>query len=179
MTDTPSPARRPDPWAVVEHHAQRAAQLAEGSMTTAQRLALYASAAPGVIGAVRAQPGEFGLTRKGNDDDWWKVPVPGRTPGTPVFLAWNSAGEVIVQRRGATSARMIMAGSVSWVLGMIIFGRLGPRALLPALVVGVGAAILTRQLLPAWSPLGSLPDDQKYVALLEGLAERYEADVAR
>lgn len=178
MSDRPPAPRRPDPWAVVEHHAQQAAARAEGTMTSAQRLALYASAAPEVIGAMRAQRGEFGLTRRGNDSEWWKVAIAGQTPGTPVFLAWNAAGEVIVQRRTSTTLRMVIAYLIAWATGMVGFARLlGPRALFPAIVVGIGVAALTRQLFPVWTPLGTLPGDDRHARALEGLVARYEADV--
>lgn len=180
MSNPETPTPRPDPWAVVEHHAQQSADRRAGSMSSAQRLTLYASSAPEVIGAVRVQPGEFGLTRAGRDDQWWKVSVPGRTPGTPLWMAWNSAGKAILQRPATTLARAIMGGGLTFMLGMITFTRmLGPRALLPAVVLAVGIAVLTKQLFPAWSSLGTKPDDDKYVAMLEELVDKYEGSVPR
>jgi hypothetical protein len=74
---------------------------------------------------------------------------------------------------------MVAAYAVAWATGMIAFARLlGPRALFPAIVVGIGVAALTRQLFPSWTALGTQPGDERHAATLEELVARYEADVS-
>lgn len=178
MTDPDPPARPVDPWAVVEHHAQRAAERGEGEMNTVQRLALYASTAPDVIGAVAARPGDLGLARRLEGEDWWKLPLPAARGSVPRWLAWSSSGRTLVERRAATGRRMFLVGTGSWVLSLFAFARLmGPRALFPAVVVAIGAAVLTKLAWPAWSPIGAEPGDDRVARVVDELVDRYEAAV--
>jgi hypothetical protein len=175
MTDEELPARRVDPWAVVEHHARLAAERGEGSMDAIQRLALYAATAPGVIGAVPVRAGDLGLARRLQGDEWWKVPLPAARGSVPQWLAWSSTGKTLVERRATTGRRMFLIGASSWVVSMFTFAKvMGPRALIPAVVVAVGAAMLGRLAWPAWSPIGSEPGDDRVAEALDDLVARYE-----
>ncbi|HPF61594.1 MAG TPA: hypothetical protein PLI93_05985 [Gemmatimonadales bacterium] len=178
MTDPELPERAVDPWAVVEHHARRAAERGDGSMNPVQRLALYASTAPEVIGAVPARPGDLGLARRLQGEDWWRVPLPAARGSVPRWLAWSSSGRTLVERRAATGRRMFLVGAASWVTSMFAFARLlGPRALFPAVVVAIAAAAMTRIAWPAWSPIGSEPGDDRIARAVDDLVDRYEAAV--
>lgn len=178
MSDPLPPVPRVDPWAVVEHHARRAAQRSEGSMSPTQRLALYAATAPEVIGAVPVRPGELGLVRQFGREEWWKAPLPAARGSAPQWLAWSSSGQVLVERHDAMGRRMFTVATGTSFVSMFGLGRvMGWRALPVALLLAAAAAFITRVAWPAWSPLGSAPGDERHQKAVAEMVERYERDV--
>lgn len=136
------PGGRPDPWAVVEHHARQAAQQGgPDALSEGQRLALYVAAAPHLIGARRLDPAVLGHTirRAGGDGaEWWAAPLPGEARD----LAWSGTGVFAVQQPGRRRVMGFALGLLGFLLAFGAFGRLaGPRAAIPALIVG-GALFL-------------------------------------
>jgi hypothetical protein len=170
---TQSSAPRPDPWAVVEHHARAAAERAPGdAMNSAQRLALYVSAAPELIHARRLAVGELGIGRK--DVEWWVAPA----PASNRILAWNDRGEALLSNPSGAALRRLVVGSAGVGISFLPFARLaGPRAIIPALLVGVAAAFLVGRIAPRWVLFGDAPDPVTAAGVVEALAEEYEKEV--
>ncbi|HET9066233.1 MAG TPA: hypothetical protein VFN22_10485 [Gemmatimonadales bacterium] len=178
MSEEKSLQQRIDPWAVVEHHARQAAELAPGSLSETARLALYVAAAPGVIGATPVGRGALGLGRPSGDHEWWQVSVAGPAGSPHRSLVWNAAGTVLVQRPQATGRRMLLAAVTGGILGMGGFaGMLGAFAILPAVALAGVAAFLTRLVVPSYTPLGSWPGDERYEKVMTEMVDRYERAV--
>lgn len=144
---------RPDPWSVVDHHARQAAAQGTGAgqMDDRQRLALYAATAPDVIGARRIPAAALGHTVRragGADAEWWVVALPGEARE----LAWSGSGLLAVRQ---PSRRLVVAFAIGLVGFLIAFGGFGrvagPRALIPALVVGSGLFVAMRRVASDWS----------------------------
>lgn len=172
------PAHRVDPWAVVEHHARRSAELADGSMSDMARLALYVAAAPGVVGATPVRRGDLGLFRP-TDDEWWRVTVPGPAGSAQRALVWNAAGTVLVQRPATTGRRMLLMAMSAGVLSLAgLVGVLGTFAIIPAIAFAGVAAFLARKFIPSYTPLGSWPGDERYEKAVAEMIDRYERAVA-
>ncbi len=172
---TQSPAPRPDPWAVVEHHARAAAERAPGdSMNSAQRLTLYVSAAPDVIGARRLASGELGIGGKGVT--WWVAPI----PASDRLVAWNDRGDAMVSNPTVATLRRVWIGSLGVGISFLPFARIaGPRAIIPALIVGVAAAFVIGRIAPRWVLFGDGHNHPLAERTLEQFLQRYEEDVVR
>lgn len=178
MSDHPTRAPHPDPWAVVEHHARvAAARGTEATLSPGQRLALYAATAPEVIGARRMERGELGvLGRFARDGEWWTAAI----PGSGDRLAWNERGEVVVSNRTDAAIRQAVIGGFGALLAFTAFARIaGPRALFPALVVGVGVAVLAARLAMRWTLLGDGQNHPLAEQTLQQFLQRYEEGVVR
>jgi len=173
------PPSRPDPWAVVEHHAREAAArgTADGQLDDQQRLALYAAAAPDVIGARRIDAAALGHTVRragGSDAEWWAATLPGERRE----LAWSTSGILALRQ---PSRRVVVAFGIG-LLGFLMafggFGRVaGPRALIPALVVGGGLFIAVRRAASDWSLLDGDGGDPAIRKAIRGFVRRYEEGV--
>lgn len=172
------PTRRVDPWAVVEYHARQSATRAPGSMSDTARLALYVAAAPSVVDATPVRRGDLGLGRPTNDDEWWKVTVPGPAGSDRRALVWNAAGTVLVQRPATTGRRMLLMAISAGVLGMVgLVDLLGALAIVPAVALAGTAAFLARKVLQSYTPLGSWPGDERYEKAMAEMIDRYERAV--
>lgn len=169
------PAHRVDPWAVVDHHARQSAELAPESMSETARLALYAAAAPDVIGATAVRRGQLGLGRPSDYRGWWMVQMPGPPGSSPRALVWNAAGPALVERPATTGRRMLLAAITAGVPGMVgLVDLLSGLAILPAALLAAIAAYITREWLPSYTPIGSWPGDERYQKALAELVDRYE-----
>lgn len=178
MTDQPSRAPHPDPWAVVEHHARVAAERGtEAVLSPGQRLALYATTAPEVIGARRMERSEFGmLGRFARSGEWWTAAI----PGSRDRLAWNEQGDVVVSNRMDALIRQAVIGGFATLLAFTVLGRIGgPRALIPALMVGAGVAMVAARLATRWTVLGDGNNHPLAERTLQQFLQRYEEGVAR
>lgn len=178
MTDQPARAPHPDPWAVVEHHARVAAERGtEAVLSPGQRLALYATTAPEVIGARRMERSEFGvLGRFARSGEWWTAAI----PGSRDRLAWNEQGDVVVSNRMDATIRQAVIGGFATLLAFTVLGRIGgPRALLPALMVGAGVAMVAARLATRWTMLGDGNNHPVAERTLQQFLQRYEEGVAR
>jgi hypothetical protein len=170
---------RPDPWSVVEHHARQAAAqgAAGGQLDDRQRLALYAAAAPDVIGARRIDPALLGHTVRragGAGVEWWAVPLPNDTRE----LAWSSDGILALRQpqRGVVVAFAI--GLLGFLIAFGGFGRVaGPRALIPAILVGGGLFLAVRRAASDWS-LVERDGDAAIREAIRGFVRRYEDGVS-
>jgi hypothetical protein len=178
VSDLPARSPHPDPWAVVEHHAQAAAARGtEAVLSPGQRLALYATTAPEVIGARRMERSEFGMlgrfTRSG---EWWTAAI----PGSGDRLAWNEQGDVVVSNRTDAAIRQAVIGGFGALLAFTAFARIaGPRALFPALIVGVGVAVIAARVATRWTLLGDGRNHPLAERTLQQFLQRYEEGVAR
>jgi hypothetical protein len=172
---------RPDPWAVVERLAARAATRTEevGSTDDRARLVLYARMAPDVIGARQLGPEQRGalalwFDRLRGRGAWWGVQL----PGTRRWLAWDEQGDLWVSpgpRGGSQSAAVV--GALSLAFSTALFARLmGPRAIIPAAVIAFGAAMIAKQVGGAWQRIELEGADPKVRALVAEMVERYERE---
>ncbi len=176
MSD-PAPPPRPDPWAVVEHHAARAAAAAgRDGLTDTQRLALYAAAAPGVIGARRVDSATLGHTIRraaGADAEWWAAAI----PPAGQELAWTDAGLLALRRPSRSRGVALGVAVLGCLLAFGAFGRLaGPRAIIPAAVVGVALFAVVRRAASDWSLLDG-EGDAPVKGAIRGFVEAYEREV--
>ncbi|MEO5799303.1 MAG: hypothetical protein ABIZ70_13505 [Gemmatimonadales bacterium] len=158
---------KPDPWAVVDFHAQAAARgTADERMTSEQRLVLYAAAAPEVIGATRITSSDA--------HEWWSAPV----AGSPNTLIWNNAGEIFL---GSASSARVRRWVVGVFVGALVFAPLGPEVellgLIPAVLLGVGASLVVQRYWPAWARYGNVHDGAGAHQAMEAFVARYERDV--
>lgn len=178
MSSVPPP-NRPDPWAVVDHHARAAAARAgEGEvLNDGQRLALYAAAAPDLIGARPIEAKRLGHTiarTGGRDAEWWMVPL----PGSEQELAWNAAGLFALRRparRTAVAAGVAMLGLL---LAFGAFGRLaGPRAIFPAVLIAAGLFVVVRRATSDWTLLDGHGDDPVAQRAISRFVATYERGV--
>lgn len=174
MSDERPTGPHPDPWAVVEHHARAAASRAV-DLTAGQRLAMYAAAAPELIGARRATRSEFGPLGGGLPGaDWWTAAMPDSNDR----LAWNERGDVVVSSRLHAVIRQLVVGAFGTLLAVPLFARVaGPRAIIPALIVGLGAAFAASRLAPRWTVLGDGLDHARARRTMEEFLQAYERDV--
>jgi hypothetical protein len=169
---------RPDPWSVVDHHAREAAARGTdaGQMNDRQRLALYVATAPDVIGARRIDAGVLGHTVRragGAGAEWWAVPLPGEQRE----LAWSSTGILALRQpsRGVVVAFAI--GMLGFLMAFGGFGRVaGPRALIPALLVGGGLFVAVRRAASDWSLVDG-DGDTAIRGAIRGFVGRYEDGV--
>ncbi len=178
MSDLPERAPHPDPWAVVEHHARvAAARGTEAVLSPGQRLALYATTAPELIGARRMERSEFGmLGRFARNGEWWTAAI----PGSGDRLAWNEQGDVVVSNRTHAVIRQAVIGGFATLLAFTVLGRIGgPRAIIPALMVGAGAAMIAARLAARWTLLGDGHNHPLAERTLQQFLQRYEEGVAR
>lgn len=170
---------RPDPWSVVDHHARQAALRgdAAGQMDDRQRLALYAAAAPDVIGARLVDPAALGHTVRragGAGAEWWAVQLPGETRE----LAWSNGGILAIRQPSRGLVVAFAIGMLGFLIAFGGFGRVaGPRALIPALVVGGGLFIAVRRAASDWSLLDSNGGDAAVREAIRGFVRRYEEGV--
>ncbi|MES2305015.1 MAG: hypothetical protein V4558_05885 [Gemmatimonadota bacterium] len=158
---------RPDPWAVVDFHAQAAARgSADERMTTEQRLVLYTSAAPEVIGATRLPSSDA--------HEWRSAPV----PGSPYTLTWNNAGEIFLASESSARVRKWVIGGF---LGAIVFTTLAPEVrflgIVPAVLLGAAASLVVQRYWPAWARYGNVQDSAGAHRAMEAFVARYEQDV--
>jgi hypothetical protein len=172
---------RPDPWAVVERLAARAATRTEelGSTDDRSRLILYARMAPEVIGARQLgaeQRGAFALwlDRLRGRGAWWGVQL----PGTRRWLAWDEQGDLWLSPSSRAGDQVAAAvGALSLAFSAALFARLmGPRAIIPAAVIAFGAAAIAKQVGGAWQKVELEGADPKVRALVGELVERYEQE---
>ena len=149
----------PDPWSVVEHHARAAAVRGDGALTAGQRLAMYVTAAPAVVGA-RSQGGRWVIDPRN---------------GGPL-LAIDESGEAWVQVR--SDARRVVAFAIAFVVSTMLFSRVaGPRGLIAGLVVAAGAYALSGTLMSRWRRVGTRAGDHAYEAAVADLVATYERPV--
>ena len=122
----------------------------------------------------RSELGVFGpLVRSG---EWWTAPI----PGSGDRLAWNAEGVVVVSNRIHAMIRQAVIGGFATVLAFAVLGRIGgPRAILPALVVGAGAAMIAARLATRWTLLGDGHNHPLAEQTLQQFLQRYEEAVAR
>jgi hypothetical protein len=178
VSDLPARSPHPDPWAVVEHHARVAAERGtEAVLSPGQRLALYATTAPEVIGARRMERSEFGvLGRFARSGEWWTAAI----PGSRDRLAWNEQGDVVVSNRMDALILQAVIGGFATLLAFTVLGRIGgPRALIPALMVGAGVAMVAARLATRWTMLGDGNNHPLAERTLQQFLQRYEEGVAR
>lgn len=163
----PPPDERPDPWAVVEHHARAAAQGGDAALTPGQRLAMYASVAPQVIGARAMHAREAGLG--GSRDQRWVVNPPGGGP----LLAFDASGNTWVA--SASQMQRLLSAAAGFVIATALFRQVaGPRAVIAGLIVAAGVYALSAVFLPRWRELGLRAGDDRYERIFAELAARYE-----
>lgn len=168
MTSSHDP--RPDPWAVVEHHAGAAARQGDAALTTGQRLAMYVSAAPQVVGARPMSRAEKGLGGAGQNR--WVVPAP--DGGAPI--AFDESGNAWVAVSSTT--QRLLSAAAGFVVATALFARIaGPRAVIAGLIVAAGAYLLSAAVIPRWRPIGLRAGDDRYERALENLVDRYERSV--
>lgn len=161
---------RPDPWAVVEHHAGVAARQGDASFSAGQRLAMYVSAAPQVVGARMMSRAEMGPGRAAPTR--WIVPSP--DGGAPI--AFDESGTVWVAV-SATAQRLVTAAA-GFVVATALFSRIaGPRAVIAGLIVALGAYVLSAAFVPRWRRIGLREGDDRYERVVATLVERYERAV--
>jgi hypothetical protein len=161
---------RPDPWAVVEHHAGAAPRGGDADLTTGQRLAMYVSVAPQVVGARQMSRAEQGL--RGAGKARWVVHAP--DGGAPI--AFDESGNISVAV--SSSAQRVVAAAAGFVVATALFARIaGPRAIIAGLIVAVGAYAVSAAILPRWRPIGVRAGDERYELMLADLVARYERAV--
>jgi hypothetical protein len=177
MSETPSP--RPDPWSVVEHHARQAATHGAdtGQMDDRQRLALYAATAPDLIGARRIDAATLGHTVRragGTDAEWWAAPL----PGDQRELAWSSSGILALRQPSRGLVVAFSIGMLGFLMAFGGFGRVaGPRALIPAILIGGGIFFAVRRAASDWTLLDSDGGDAAVKAAMKGWVARDEEGV--
>lgn len=174
---------RPDPWAVVERLAARAATATaaneSGIIDDRTRLVLYARTAPDVIGARQLGPeqrGEFthwldGLRGRGK---WWGVQL----PGSRRWLAWDEQGDLWLSPgpRGRNQIAAV-AGALTLAFSVALLARvMGPRAIVPAAFIAFAAAAFANQVGGAWQKVELEGADPKVKALVAELVARYEEE---
>jgi len=174
---------RPDPWAVVERLAARAATATaaneSGITDDRSRLVLYARMAPDVIGARQLGPEQRGaftlwLDQLRGRAKWWGVQL----PGTRRWLAWDEQGDLWLSPgpRGGSQIAAV-AGALSLAFATALFARvMGPRAIIPAAFVAFAAAMIAKQVGGAWQKVELEGADPKVKALVAELVERYEQE---
>jgi hypothetical protein len=174
---------RPDPWAVVERLAARAATATaaneSGITDDRSRLVLYARMAPDVIGARQLGPEQRGaftlwLDQLRGRAKWWGVQL----PGSRRWLAWDEQGDLWLSPgpRGGSQIAAV-AGAMSLAFATALFARvMGPRAIIPAAFVAFAAAMIARQVGGAWQKVELEGADPKVKALVAELVERYEQE---
>lgn len=158
---------KPDPWSVVEFHARAAARNeSDGQMTAEQRLALYAAAAPEVIGAIRLSAMDGA--------EWWSAPV----TGTVTTLVWNNRGEYFLASPSSALVRQWVVGVGA---GLLVFVTLSPATrlwgMIPAVLLGIGTTIVAQRQWPAWTRFGNVLDPAGAQRALTEFVARYERDV--
>jgi hypothetical protein len=172
---------RPDPWAVVERLAARAATKTEdlGSTDDRARLVLYARMAPDVIGARQLgaeQRGAFALwvDRVRGRAAWWGVQL----PGTRRWLAWDEQGDLWLSPSSRSGNQIAAAaGAMTLAFSTALLARgLGPRAIIPAAVIAFAAAAIAKQMGGAWQRIELEGADPKVRALVGEMVERYESE---
>lgn len=172
---------RPDPWAVVERLAARAATKTEelGSTDDRARLVLYARMAPDVIGARQLgaeQRGAFALwlDRVRGRAAWWGVQL----PGTRRWLAWDEQGDLWISpgpRAGDQAAAVV--GAMTLAFSAAIFARgMGGRAVIPAAVLAIAAAMISKQVVSGWQRIELEGADPEVRAVVAEMVERYESE---
>lgn len=163
----PPPGELPDPWAVVEYHARAAAQGGDAALTPGQRLAMYASVAPQVIGARVMTPREAGFG--GSRDVRWVVHPPGGGP----LLAFDASGTMWV--RSTSQVQQVLSAAAVFVIATALFTRVaGPRAVIAGLIVAAGAYALSGAFFPRWRAVGLRAGDDRFERVVVELATRYE-----
>lgn len=164
---TQPPDKLPDPWAVVEHHARAAAQGGDAALAPGQRLAMYASVAPQVIGARAMLPREAGPG--GSRDARWVVNSPGGGP----LLAFDASGKTWVA--STPQAQRLLSAAAGFVIATALLTPVaGPRAIVPGLIMAAGVYALSGVFLPRWREVGLRAGDDKYEQIFAELAARYE-----
>ena len=183
MSDDLTPPR-PDPWAVVERLAARAATATaaneSGITDDRSRLVLYARMAPDVIGARQIGADQRGalalwLDKLRGRATWWGVQL----PGSRRWLAWDEQGDLWLSPgpRGGSQAAAVV-GALSLAFSTALFARvMGPRGIIPAAVIAFAAATIANQVGGAWQKVELEGADPKVKALVAELVERYEKEV--
>jgi len=177
VSETPSP--RPDPWSVVEHHARQAAAHGAdtGQMDDRQRLALYAATAPEVIGARRIDAAALGHTVRragGAGAEWWAAPL----PGDQRELAWSSNGILALRQPSRGLVVAFAIGMLGFLMAFGGFGRVaGPRALIPAILVGGGIFFAVRRAASDWTLLDGDGGEPAVREAIRAFVRRYEHGV--
>lgn len=158
---------KPDPWSVVEFHARAAAKVdADERMTSQQRLALYAAAAPEVIGAIRLNTPDTA--------EWWSAPV----TGTLNTLVWSNQGELFLASPASAVVRQWVVGAGT---GLLVFVTLAPElriwGMIPAVLLGLATTMMVQRKWPAWARFGDVVNPNGAQKALEEFVARYERDV--
>ena len=146
-------------------------------MSDRQRLALYVAAAPHVIGARQIDAATLGHTVRragGTNTEWWVAPL----PGDKRELAWSSSGILALRQPSRGLVVAFSVGMLGFLMAFGGFGRVaGPRALIPALLIGGGLFFAVRRAASDWSLLDADGGDPAVREAIRGFVRRYEDGV--